>query len=124
MKFFESIQNNMATMGFTLNQQQNHQRQLNFCQFCYIFKYSTDLIVITVYVVREAERVDQYIESIFSLTVVGGVLIAFISIIMKNDKLFNMIELSAEEVTLSKCSSIFGSFLHFIKEKHIFFRIK
>lgn len=124
MKFFESIQNNMATMGFTLNQQQNHQRQLNFCQFCYILKYSTDLIVITVYVVREAERVDQYIESIFSLTVVGGVLIAFISIIMKNDKLFNMIELSAEEVTLSKCSSIFGSFLHFIEEKHIFFRIK
>lgn len=103
----------MATMGFTPNQQQNHQRQLNFSQFFCIFTYSMNIIAIGAYVFREADRIDEYIELTFSLTVIGGVLIAFISIILKNDKLFNMIEATAEEITLSKCSDVFRFFLAF-----------
>lgn len=124
MKLFETIQENMATMGFTPNQQQNHQRQFNSGQFCYIFKYSMDLISITVYIFREAESVDEYIESVFSLTVVGGVLIAFICIFLKNDKLFSLFESIAEEETLSTCSDIFRFFLLHSIKKRIFFRIE
>lgn len=117
MEIFGTIQKNFATMGFTPNQQQNHQWPLSSGQFFYIFTFSMDLITFTVYIFREAERIDEYINSAFSLAVEGGVLIAFVSIIFKNDKLFKIIEISTEELILSKCLKIFCFFLDFISKE-------
>lgn len=116
MKLYETIQKNMAAMGFTPNQQQNSQRQLSSGQIFCIFKCSMDLTATTVYIFRNVERIDECIDAISSLTVIGGVLIAFVSIILKNDKLFKIMELSTEELTLSNCSKIFRFFLNFNKE--------
>lgn len=124
MKLFVTIQKNLAAMGFTPNMQQNNQLQLSPGQVFYIIKYATDLIVITLYVFREAERVGEYIDTIFSLTVQGGVFIGFVSIILKNDKLFNIIEISEAEPALSECSKVSRLFLYVISEKLMFFRIK
>lgn len=102
MEFYETIQKNLAAIGFTPNQQ-GHQRQLSSGQLFCIFKYSTDLTVIGAYVFYEAERIDEYLDPIFALTVIGGIFISFVSIILKNDKLFKIIELSTEELILSRC---------------------
>lgn len=104
MKFFQTIRKNLASMGFTPNEQQSNHRQLSAGQIFCIAKCSIDVVVQGVYIFREAEHIEDYMESICLVTVVGGVLIAYISIILKNDKLFNMFEAAEGEATFSKFS--------------------
>lgn len=109
IKFAQIIQKHLAAMGLTPNQQQSSHWQLNFRQFFCFTKCAVDVVAIVVYIFCKAENIDEYIDSIFALTVVVAVLIAFTSIIFKNDKLFNTIEAIAEETTFSKfvCSNLF-----------------
>lgn len=105
MKFAQAIQQKMAAMGFIPNRQQNQHWQLIFRQSICIVKCSIDAIIVGAYVFYEAERIEEYMESIFAFTVVAGILIALVSIAFKNDKLFKMIETIAEETNFSKCSN-------------------
>lgn len=107
MKFYQILYKNLAEIGFTPQQQQNNLWPLNAPQMFYIGKYSTDVIVIGVYVFSKAESIDHYMVSTFSLTVIAGITISFISIIFENDKLFHLIEIATDETTLSKCCSVF-----------------
>lgn len=92
----------MAVAGFTPNQQQSEYRQLSFGQVIGVMKCFIDFVTIGSYVFREANRIDQYMEMVFSLTAVAGFTMAFISIIFKNDKLFKMLEIATEETIFSK----------------------
>lgn len=111
MKFFQILYKNLAAIGFTPNQQQNDRLQLNLRQIFTIFKYFTDVIVVGVYVFSKAERSEEYIVPIFSLTVIAGITVSFLSIILKNEKLFRLIKIAADETTFSKC--FFTLFLTF-----------
>lgn len=102
MKIFQTIQRNMAAMGFTPNQPQNNYRQLKFGQIIIVGVCSIDAIKMGVYIFCEADGIEEYMYSIFSLTVVAGITISFISFIFKNDKLFNVIEIIAKELTNRK----------------------
>lgn len=101
MIIFQTIRKNMAAMGFTPNQQQNSHRKFSFRQTVCTVKYSIDILLIGVYVFCEADRTDEYMESIFAFTAGIAITIAFISIIWKNDQLFNLLELSSQELTIS-----------------------
>lgn len=104
LKYIQVTGRYMAAMGFTPNQQQNDQWcRLSFIQIFCIVKCCMDVIEIGVYVFFEADRIDEYMDSIFALTVIVGILIALINIIFKSDKLFNMFETAAEEANFSKC---------------------
>lgn len=106
VKIFQTIQKNMAAMGFKPNQQQNHHRQVNSGQIVWVIKCFLDISILAVYVFCKANRIEEYMDSVFSLTVVAGVTVAFVSIILHNDKLFNMIDRTEMELTFSKCLSV------------------
>lgn len=63
--------------------------------------------VLGFYILNEVDTIEECMDTIFALIVVVGITLAYISIICKNDKLFNMIKFTAEEATFSKCNSIF-----------------
>lgn len=97
MKLFQTVQKNMAAMGFFPNQQQNGRRKLTFGQILSVFLYSINVISFCIYISCVANTIEEYIDSIFSSTVIVGIEIAFISIIFKNDKLFRTIENAEKE---------------------------
>lgn len=102
MKIFQEVQKNLAELGCTPNQRYNNRWQLNFHQIFGVVKCSADSINFAVYVFTQAERIEEYMDSIFSLTDVVGITISYISIIIKNDNLFKMIETAEKEVNFSK----------------------
>lgn len=104
MKFLQTIRKNMVAMGFAPNQQQNSHRRFSSRQIFFTAKYFIDIIVIGVYIFCEADRNEEYMESVFSLTAVVGATIVFISVTAHNDKLFDILELVADEGNFSKCS--------------------
>ena len=99
MKVFQIIQKNFATMGFIPKEQQNRNRRLLKCiQIVYVIKYSIDTIFVGTYIFLEAESIDEYMESIFILAALVAVFCCFLSIIFKNDLLFDTIELTESEL--------------------------
>lgn len=110
MKIFQAVQKNLGVLGFAPNQHQNnHWRQLNLRQICGVVKCSVDSISTAVYVFTQAERTEEYMDSVFSLTVDVGITVSYISIIFKNDSLFKMIESAEEEANLSMYSNFVSS---------------
>lgn len=101
MKCFQSLQKNIGTMGLTPCQQQNSHPQWNPRQIFCSVKYLIDTMAMAAYILIEADSIEEYMESIFSLTAVVGIEVAYISFIFKNDKLFNVFELVSLELTIS-----------------------
>lgn len=110
MKYYQILYKNLAAIGFIPIQQQNTHWPLNVQQIFCIFKYSTDVIFIGVYVFCKADGIDQYMVTTFALTVLVGIALSFLSMIFKNEKLFDMIEVAIEEMTFSKFFSVLHSF--------------
>lgn len=102
MKYFQTIQKNIAVLGLTPRQLQSNHPQWNLRQIFCTIKYSYNTIAMGIYVFFEADRVEEYMESMFSLTACVAVEAAYISFIFKSDKLFNTFELVSEELTRSK----------------------
>lgn len=121
LEICQFIQKNLAAMGFTRNQQKSNNGQWSFGQIVGIVKYSIDIISLGAYVLFEADSIDEYILSIFVLILTIMITITFVSIIYKNDKLFEIIEQCANVLTISK-SFVFGFFIifHLIQEVNHF----
>lgn len=102
MNFFQTIYKNFAAMGFNPNQQKNNHFQFHPRQIFYIIHYSINIILCGVFLFCEEHNTEEYMESIYGLTAVTGITIAFISIILKNDELFINMELAAEEGNFSR----------------------
>lgn len=103
MNLFETVQRYMAAMGFFPNQQQNKRSQFNNVQISGILLYVIDAILYGAYIICVADTVEEYVNSIFTLTVALGFAIAYISLIFKNDKLFDIIDGVADELMERKC---------------------
>lgn len=104
MKIFQTIYANFFVMGFTANQQQGNQWwQLSSGQIIGIVKCIVDVFTLSAYVFHKANYIDEYMEMVLSFAAVIGFAMGFISIISKNDKLFHILELVEQELTLSKC---------------------
>ena len=101
MKFFQKIQENLAVMGFIPNQQENNHRLFSSRQIFCIVKFSIDIISTIVHIFYGADGVEEYMETIYGLTGVIEISIAFVSISFHNDKLFNIIQRIAEELNMS-----------------------
>lgn len=102
MKIYQTVHKTMAAIGFTPNQQQNNQRQWSSGHIFSVVINSINTFSLSAYIFYEANGIEEYMDSIFSLTMTVGVSVAFISIIFKNDKLFNAIEGCAKEIADSK----------------------
>lgn len=102
MKYFQTLQNNMAKIGLIRNNQQNRGQYWDFRRIICTTIYTVDAMTMVAYVVYEADNLEQYMESIFSLISVAGVEVAYISFFFKNDKILNLFELVSKEYTKSK----------------------
>lgn len=102
MKIFQVVMENFAAMGFTPNQQQNSVRRVNRGQIIDILFCVIDAVLVGLYIVFEANGIEEFMESIFSLTVVAGVTIAYTSIIFKNDEIFNIVKCFENELINSR----------------------
>lgn len=106
MKIFQRIQRILATMGFTANQQQSNHGKSNFRQMAFVAVCAVNAILLVFYISLEANTIDEYMDAIFSLTVVVGIMMAFISLIFKNDDIFTNIEFCEKTLTESKCGCL------------------
>lgn len=99
VEVYQKIQKNLASMGFTPNQQRCNNLKWNSVQIINVAVYSMNIILFGLYVIFEAKGIEDYMVSIFALTVATGIMICYISIIFKSDKLFTTIELLGKELT-------------------------
>lgn len=106
LKVFQQIQQILAVMGFAPNQQQNNRLNLNYRQIIFVFVCGTNVTFLSSYIFLVANDIEEYMDAIFSLIVLVTIAIAFISIIFKNDQLFNYIECLTKELTDSKYSHV------------------
>lgn len=104
MKFAQTIGKNMAAMGFAPNQQQNNQWQFSSRQISCTLIYFTNIITCSAYIFYKANETEEYMESIYLFAAVAGITIAFISMCLNNDKLFDILELASVEGNFSKFS--------------------
>lgn len=103
MKLFETIQKNMAAMGFTQNPHQtNFYQNLTTQHVCVITLILIDVFLHGVPFFYVVNDIDEYIDLIFELTVEIGILVVYFSIIFKYDDLCDVVERCATEMTESK----------------------
>lgn len=106
MHVFQTIQKNLAVIGITPKQQRPKQQRghqkLNSRQIIFVAITAADITSIVFYISLETNGIAEYMDIIFSLTVVVGIVMAFISIILKKDKGFNTMELTETELTFSE----------------------
>lgn len=99
IKIWQTTKIHMAAIGFAPNQQHNNSNwPCSSVQLVNVVICSINAISIGIYILREANVVEDFIESIFAFTAIVGVLVSFISIILNNDKAFNNIELCENEL--------------------------
>ena len=98
MKVVETIRKKLAEMGFIPNQQQN----ISSGQIISVVLSSIQCILLGIGIFYSANTIEEYMNLIFSLTVTFAIEITFISIIVKNDKLFDSIEFFEKELNESE----------------------
>lgn len=126
MKGFQTIQKNIGAMGLTPSRQQNNRPQWNSRQIFCTVKYVIDTFAMGTYVIFEADDIEEYMESIFSLTAVVAIEASYISFIFKSDKLFGTFELVSKEITIRKLhfKMVQINFWILLMNSSILFRIK
>lgn len=103
MEIFRKIQKILAAMGFTRNQQPTSHGKLNFRQAVFVAVCAINIILLVFYIFFVTKTIDENMDAIFSLTVLVGIMIAFVSLIFKNDDLFTDIECCGETLSESMC---------------------
>lgn len=96
MKILQTVQKELAFVGFAPNQQQNTNRTFSKIQFWGIITSLTSTSFVVVYIFHVANRTEDYMYSIFSLTASIGITVSEISMTYANDKIYNMINLCEE----------------------------
>lgn len=102
MKIFQEIQQNLAVMGITPNQQQSDHLKLNFRQIVFVVVCAINVTLLSSYAFLVANGIEEYMDVIFSLIVLVTITIAFISIIFMSDKGFDVIRLLEKELVVSE----------------------
>lgn len=103
MKIFQTLLKNIATIGFTPNQQrQTKYRKVSRSQIIMITIFCINIGTLCVFFFYEANGIEQYMDVIYEFTVTFGIFIAFLSIIFKVDDIFNILELTEKEIAESE----------------------
>lgn len=102
MKIHKTTKKNLATMGFTPNQQQNDHRKINSRQILFVVVSTINFILQIFYICFLAYGIEERMDAIFSLTVIGAITIAYISMMFKIDKIFIDIQSFEKEINESK----------------------
>lgn len=98
MKTVQTVKKIMAVMGLSPNHRGFNSRQIIFVIVC-----AVNVILLVFYIFLVANTIDEYIDAMFSFTVLVGITIAFISLTFKNDEIFTVIKFCEKELTESKC---------------------
>lgn len=91
MKVLQTARKNLAKMGFSPNQQQNTNRIVGRRQIIGICISTISTSLVGVYFLHVANSTEEYMYSFFSLTAGVGITVSYISISVKNDKIFDTI---------------------------------
>lgn len=92
MKFFQTIQKDMAAMGFVPNRLQNKNRKFSDKRLWGISFAVFGSSLIGIYIFHQASSREEYMYSVFTLITTVGIILGNISLIFKNDKFFEAIE--------------------------------
>lgn len=104
MKIDQTIRKNLGAMGFAPNrQQQTKYPKISRYQGITIALIFMELSKISVSFFHEASDVKEYMDATFVFIVAFGIFFSYISIIFRNDDLFNVIELAEKEIIDSGC---------------------
>lgn len=106
IEMFQTVRKKFAAIGFTPNQRQNNCWQFTVDQVIGVGKLFMDAVLTGIYLYREANHIIEYIDCGFLLTLVVGATIVYINFVVKNNKMFNMLELIATEQNFSKWSNV------------------
>lgn len=100
MELFQTLQKNMATIGFTPNQPENDfYRKLSTFQLFVIAAFLIDVGTVCVYFFYEAKGIEEYMDAILEFLVSVTILVAFVSLIFKNNDIFDILERTGKELT-------------------------
>lgn len=103
LKIFQTLQKNIAAIGFAANmQKQTKYRKISRYQSIMITILSMDLSTLCVFFYHEANGIEKYMDVIYQFTAGSGIFISFVSIIFRNDDIFNMLEHTQNELNDSK----------------------
>lgn len=99
MKIFQTTQKHFSAMGFVPNLQQSNIWQFHAVN---ILICCIDAVLLGIHILREANAIEDYIESTFTLSILVGLTVVYMSIILENNKIFIFIELCAKELNDSE----------------------
>lgn len=102
MKIFRRIQQNLAVIGLIPNQPPNERSSLNFRQIAFVVLCVVNVTFLSAYIFTVANGIELYMDAIFSLVTVLTTAVAFVSIIFKNGKCYEIIKHLEQELDLSK----------------------
>lgn len=102
IKTFQTVQKNVAVMGFIPNRQHNNHRQLSSGQIVSVALCSISTILLFLHLICVANSIEEYMLSIFELTISFTISTAYINFIFKTDKLYKCIEHCEKELNISK----------------------
>lgn len=99
---FQFVQKKIAVLGFTAKQQKINHGRWSFGQIICVVKFSIDTISFGAYAFLEANSLEEYMYSIFGIISGVVIILSFITVVFKNDKIFDIIENCEMELTKSK----------------------
>lgn len=102
IKIFQFAKKNMAVIGFNLDQPRNNHRQFNGRQKLCLIYYFISIIANILFILVEANGIEEYMLLTFIITTMFAMTLAFISLIYTNDKMFSAIEICEMEINISK----------------------
>lgn len=103
MKFLQTVQEDMRVMGFAPNQQQNSCWGFSSRQIISAFVYGLNCVLIGSNMFwGDNATSEENMDTIFTLIVFVPILAVFISIVLKNDQIFNTIDFLTLELNTSK----------------------
>lgn len=100
MKIFLIVLKKLALIGFVPNQQKNNHRIFSTHQAVYIFLHVWCTSQVAMYVFHVASGIEDYMNSVFTLTVATAITIIHANLAYTNDKIFDTID--TEETILNE----------------------
>lgn len=102
IEIFHTVRQNIAALGLAPNQQQQSKyRKVSRYQI-WIGILSIDLSAHCVFFFHGADGVEDFMDVIYEFIIESSIFITFISIILKNGDLFNVLEFIEKELTASE----------------------
>lgn len=100
MKAFQQVRMNLASLGFRPNQSPFNKTQL----WTYV-KVFLSLLLLCLYLVREANTPKEYMDSIFMTAATFFILIGRVSTLLQNATIFDLIDSIEKVITGSELNS-------------------